>query len=775
MATRLLRFTWILLVVIAVFLLSCTDNLLGKMKSNIRVSLAIPEAPRSRNVSTSVNLDLKVKGWVQDKQGEVLDLVEKPLENGRAVLTFNTVDVGLEVQILIQISDTSQVLYSGSSDFFEVSRQGNTVSVDLKRGDFASEQEKNEDEENGSTTGGEDDPAGSDGPTGDGGDDEPVGTVEVSFTVPESNWKSLINFSGNDLVIQGIVMGPDGSSSGEFFEGDFGDNTITFSNVPAKTEITVYAGIYYNPQQKYSYEEIAPNDGNVVKYLLHMNSSASFIVQEGTYNVDIELTPYESGDIYKNGYTYSCSSQEEIEELIALANPSVSISLEKDVDITNTITIDKNISFYLPGDIYDSNLYPSLLRAENVTGPMFEVTSEGNLSMGGIILDGQNSTSGINNPIIINHGSTSLWSAIVQNNVTTINAAGYNSLALNSGAIYSTGDLSIRDSTIQNITVNNSTGNADWEIANVVVASGTVDISNSTIQTTLNSNGGKYYSLMLGLNDEDFSSIDYNINYSDEVGGSSLQRLFAQKITPTSPPSVILSCSDSASLQSGIANSTGEDVVGLSIEKSFTISQTIVVDTKSTDVYEPYEIFSDGNIVLQRGSNATGPMFEIPSTGTLLIKDIILDGGKIENASGTNNPLIYNKGSLILENVTLRNNSMVPSDPYTDSKGNQVEFIGGGAIYSSGTIELRNCIIENISADGSVGGSVFIESGRVTIYDSSIVCATSSDAKSLVMGADDEAFAQIDYSVNWNESSLERNLQREYVQDITPTNPPTPY
>ena len=540
MATRLLRFTWILLVVIAVLLLSCTDNLLGKMKSNIQVSLDIPEAPRSRNVSTSLNLDLKVKGWVQDKQGEVLDLVEKTLENGRAVLSFNTVDVGLEVQILIQVSDTSQVLYSGRSDFFEVSPEGNTVSVDLKRGDFASEQEKNEDEENGSTTGGE-------GAEGAGGEDEPagsdgsVGTVEVKFTVKKTDWENLIDFpNSNDLYIATYIISSDYVVQGEsLVAGDFGDHTVTFSNVPAETGTTVGVGVYYNPEQKYTYEElIASANSQLNPYALHINID-SFDVNEGHNTVEVSLTPYEDGGVFQNGYTYSCSSQEEIEELIALANPSVSISLEKDVVITNTITIDKNISFYLPGDIYDSNLYPSLLRAENVTGPMFEVTSEGNLSMGGIILDGQNSTSGINNPIIINHGSTSLWSAIVQNNVTTINAAGYNSLALNSGAIYSTGKLSIRDSTIQNITVNNSTGK-DLEIANVVVASGTVDISNSTIQTTLNSNGGKYYSLMLGLNDEGFENIEYNINYSAEGDESSLQRLFDQDITYTNPPNPYL-------------------------------------------------------------------------------------------------------------------------------------------------------------------------------------------------------------------------------------------
>ena len=124
----------------------------------------------------------------------------------------------------------------------------------------------------------------------------------------------------------------------------------------------------------------------------------------------------------------------------------------------------------------------------------------------------------------------------IQNIVTTINAEGDNSLALNSGAIYSTGKLSMSNSTIQNITVNNSTGNADLEIANVVVASGTVEISESTIETPLNSNGGKYYSLMLGLNDEDFENIKYDINYNTKDGENSLPRLFVEAITPTNPP-----------------------------------------------------------------------------------------------------------------------------------------------------------------------------------------------------------------------------------------------
>ena len=477
MATRLLRFTWILLVVIAVLLLSCTDNLLGKMKSNIQVSLDIPEVPRSRNVSTSLNLNLKVKGWVQDKQGEVLDLVEKTLENGRAVLSFNTVDFGLEVQILIQVSDTSQVLYSGRSDFFEVSPEGNTVSVDLKRGDFSSEEvtgpagdggkddpagsdgppsdggedapagsdgptsDGEEDAPAGSdgppSDGGEDAPAGSDGPPSDGGDDEPagdggpVGTVEVNFTVLKSDWEGLVNFPSNDLVIRGAMMGADGSSSSEYFVGDFGANTITFSNIPAETEVTAYAVVYYNPQQKYSYEEVAPADGSSLKYLLHMNSSTSFLVKEGTNTVDIVLTPYDMGGIAQNGYTHLCSSQEEIEDVIEYATDSVILSLAEDVHITDTITIDKEVSFMHLGDIIDIHVLPSLFW-ENSAGPMFEVTSTGNLSLLGIILDGCYMTQESTNPAITSEGTLFLDACELRNNkISSNNAVVY----INSGTL----------------------------------------------------------------------------------------------------------------------------------------------------------------------------------------------------------------------------------------------------------------------------------------------------------------------------------------------------
>ena len=226
-------------------------------------------------------------------------------------------------------------------------------------------------------------------------------------------------------------MGADGSSSSEYFVGDFGANTITFSNIPAETEVTAYAVVYYNPQQKYSYEEVAPADGSSLKYLLHMNSSTSFLVKEGTNTVDIVLTPYDMGGIAQNGYTHLCSSQEEIEDVIEYATDSVILSLAEDVHITDTITIDKEVSFMHLGDIIDIHVLPSLFW-ENSAGPMFEVTSTGNLSLLGIILDGCYMTQESTNPAITSEGTLSLDACELRNNkISSNNAVVY----INSGTL----------------------------------------------------------------------------------------------------------------------------------------------------------------------------------------------------------------------------------------------------------------------------------------------------------------------------------------------------
>lgn len=360
----------------------------------------------------------KVKGWVVDTQGEVIEEVEDYLVDGRGNISFASVEIHMNLRVLIQVYDTNDaILYSGVSDFFVVVPEVNVVPVELQRGDFRKWF-------------------------------GPFGTVEVKFTVEWTDWENLIDFTNsNDLYIATYILSSDNVIHGEsLVAGDFGENTITFSNVPAGTGTTVSVGVFYNPEQKYSFEE--DNPSQMIQYVLHMNMSDSFDVNEGHNTVEVSLTPYEYGDIYQYGYSYFCSSQEEIEELIASANQGVSISLEKNVDITNTITIDKDISFVPPGDVILMGGGYSLLRADSVNGPMFEVTTEGSLSMSGIILDGQGYTGDA--PLIISEGNLSLDSCELINNNRSSTAQ---------GVVYASGgSLTISDT---NITVaENYKGNA---------------------------------------------------------------------------------------------------------------------------------------------------------------------------------------------------------------------------------------------------------------------------------------------------------------------------
>lgn len=414
MTTRWQKITWILLIIVAVLCGGCTDILLEKGGS-IQVSLSLADAPGGRNaLAQDGGTQYKVKGWVVDTQGEVIEEVEDYLVDGRGNISFASVEIHMNVRVLIQVYDTNDViLYSGVSDFFVVVPEVNVVPVELQRGDFRKWF-------------------------------GPVGTVEVKFTVDKTDWGNLIDFpNSNDLYIATYIISSDYVVQGEsLVAGDFGDHTVTFSNVPAETGTTVGVGVYYNPEQKYTQKELSASANSQLNpYALHINID-SFDVNEGHNTVEVSLTPYEDGGVFQNGYTYSCSIQEEIKNIITYAPTSepTYISLENNVLVTETITIDKDISFVPRGDIITIGISGSFLRANSVTGPMFEVTSEGSLDLTGFILNGQGYTG--DSPLIVSEGDLTLGSCELINN---------NRSSTNQGVVYVTkGSVSI---SYTNITV----------------------------------------------------------------------------------------------------------------------------------------------------------------------------------------------------------------------------------------------------------------------------------------------------------------------------------
>lgn len=185
----------------------------------------------------------------------------------------------------------------------------------------------------------------------------------------------------------------------------------------------------------------------------------------------------------------------------------------------------------------------------------------------------------------------------------------------------------------------------------------------------------------------------------------------------------------------------------ITITNTITVNKNIIIDGNKT-----------GTLFRPDKGTITGPMFEVSNSGNLTLQNITLDGQN--NNAGQNNPLIYNKGTVILNNTTLQKNYMLYTSAYEGT-----DFTGGGAIYSSGTLNITNSTITEITVNGSSGGSVFIEKGEVNIQSSTINC-DQQKKKSVILGENTSAFTSIRYNIN-GVSTLTRSLG----YDITPDYP----
>ena len=223
-----------------------------------------------------------------------------------------------------------------------------------------------------------------------------------------------------------------------------------------------------------------------------------------------------------SGDSSEITDENSLLEAINQAQDGEVVTITQEITVTNTIAINKNIVIQATG-------LGKLLRTNKgtVTGPMFDVSSSGNLTLKNITLDGQYGdtfTDVENNPFLINLGTTTLENVTMED-IFMYQGADYNSITLNCGTIYSAGELSIVDSTIQNITMNAS------DATNIFIASGSVSISNSNIKQAANSNGAKYNVLTMGADTDAFNAITYNVNGVT----TDMERVRAEEITPNSP------------------------------------------------------------------------------------------------------------------------------------------------------------------------------------------------------------------------------------------------
>lgn len=190
------------------------------------------------------------------------------------------------------------------------------------------------------------------------------------------------------------------------------------------------------------------------------------------------------------------------------------IIITSDITITNPLVINKKIT------ICTSNLNYQLARATEgtVEGPMFEVTSNGELTLQNIIITGGYDSGyddAENNPFIYNNGKTVIENSTLKNNYLWYTGAYTNneSKAIHfygGGAIFSNGDLTINNSSMENFYINSSSYGGT-----IYIESGTCNIDGLTISScSTNKNGAALYI------SENASSSTVNINNSRIVSNT---------------------------------------------------------------------------------------------------------------------------------------------------------------------------------------------------------------------------------------------------------------
>ena len=157
---------------------------------------------------------------------------------------------------------------------------------------------------------------------------------------------------------------------------------------------------------------------------------------------------------------------------------------------------------------------------------------------------------------------------------------------------------------------------------------------------------------------------------------------------------------DWAALSEKLSSAT-TDVGDIYVSGSFAVDSAI-------NFSGTVNIIPTGSVTFTRSADCK--IFDIASGATLTFAGtdsapIVFDG----NSISSKNPMIYSSGTLTLENCTLQNSN-------NSSNGSC------GAVESSGTTNITNCTFT--SNTGSYGGAVQIYSGTVNI--SSITCSRNS-------------------------------------------------
>lgn len=553
-------FPALLFVFIAIiFTIGCTNHLLKPHQSDLSILVKL-EKSSGRNITTG---DYQITTWIENRDGTESHHQEINSTAGAdASIIFEELAIGSEINIHLEVVETGTTgkKLVGTSDWITVNEGTNVVVIVLRED---------------SDTGEIDGPVAGDDPEDEG---DPVLTnITVQYASGEYQ---LVNTNIDPSKIT-ITQNFDDGSTNKVKASDLSsDYNIAFAanasinssigNVPAtvthvKTQITANftipvkytldaSHLTLSVEQNGTLEltanypdttyQIYDGNGGSTTYQVKDNLNISWTgataqsdAWKATANTQttgqqtaiVKLTPKDewcvtTGEITtRHEYEVTAATtaggitdENSLLEAINQAQDGDSITIPNEITITNTITVNKNI-------IIDGNKTGTLFRSNKgtITGPMFEVSNSGNLTLQNITLDGQYNNDfygGGNNPFIINNGGTlTVSSSTLTNNRMSPTGAAYGSIPqlYASAAIYSAGTTVITKSEISDVSSNNNTKG----IVYGVTGSLTIIDTNITLPTSYNGNA-------LYLE----SAVSYNINNKD----SGLSQSY-KSITPDSP------------------------------------------------------------------------------------------------------------------------------------------------------------------------------------------------------------------------------------------------
>ncbi|MGC4031922.1 MAG: choice-of-anchor Q domain-containing protein [Tepidisphaeraceae bacterium] len=130
------------------------------------------------------------------------------------------------------------------------------------------------------------------------------------------------------------------------------------------------------------------------------------------------------------------------------------------------------------------------------------------------------------------------------------------------------------------------------------------------------------------------------------------------------------------------------------------VSGTITLTSGQISVDKTVTVLGPGESGLVIDGNNTGHIFVINPGSTLTASDLTLQNGNTDTSGGA----VLNRGDLVLEDVTVKNNRA---------------YLYGGGIYSSGnSVTLNNTTIWGNKTQGALeasGGGIYMEGGTLTV------------------------------------------------------------